>query len=118
MMKELAGCLRTDLDALAWTHFDMCGISPAIAIHALNIEPKYVLVKPKRRGMDLERSVTLKEEVDKLKVNWLIHDALNPEWVSNHVLVKKENRKWRTCIDYSDLNKGCPKDSFPLSRID
>ncbi|PON41357.1 hypothetical protein PanWU01x14_290260, partial [Parasponia andersonii] len=26
--------------------------------------------------------------------------------------------KWRTCIDLTDLNKACPKDSFPLLRID
>ena len=34
------------------------------------------------------------------------------------VTVKKSNGKWRTCIDFTDLNKACPKDSFPLLRID
>ena len=34
------------------------------------------------------------------------------------VMVKKMNRKWRICIDYTDLNKVYPKDSFSLSRID
>ena len=32
-------------------------------------------------------------------------------------MVKKLNRKWRICINYTDLNKACPKDSFPLPRI-
>jgi hypothetical protein len=41
-----------------------------------------------------------------------------PEWIANVVLVKKANRKWRVCVDYSDLNKACSKDSFPLPRID
>ena len=40
-----------------------------------------------------------------------------PEWLANVVLVKKENGKWRLCIDFTDINKACPKDSFPLSRI-
>ena len=34
------------------------------------------------------------------------------------VLVKKENGKWRLCIDFTDVNQGCPEDSFPLPRID
>ena len=71
----------------------MCGISPAIASHMLNIDPKYVPVK-KRRGMDPKRSAALREEVDKLKANSFVHDALYPEWVSNPVLVKKANGKW------------------------
>ncbi|RDX81872.1 hypothetical protein CR513_37408, partial [Mucuna pruriens] len=39
-------------------------------------------------------------------------------WLSNVVLVKKNNGKWRMCIDYSGLSKACPKDSYPLSSID
>ena len=41
-----------------------------------------------------------------------------PEWLANIVLVKKANEKWRICIDFTDLNKACLKDSFPLPRID
>ena len=40
------------------------------------------------------------------------------EWVANVVLVKKKNNQWRMCVDFTDLNKACPKDSFPLPRID
>ena len=40
-----------------------------------------------------------------------------PEWLVNVVLVKKANGKWRICIDFIDLNKACPKDSFPLPKI-
>ncbi|KAL0389173.1 UNVERIFIED_CONTAM: Transposon Ty3-G Gag-Pol polyprotein [Sesamum calycinum] len=41
-----------------------------------------------------------------------------PEWLANVVLVPKPNGKWRLCIDFTDLNKACPKDPFPLPRID
>ena len=41
-----------------------------------------------------------------------------PEWLANVVLVKKANGKWRLCIDFTDVNRACPKDSFPLPRID
>ncbi|XP_056691885.1 uncharacterized protein [Spinacia oleracea] len=41
-----------------------------------------------------------------------------PDWVANVVLVPKPNGTWRMCVDYTDLNKACPKDSFPLPKID
>lgn len=41
-----------------------------------------------------------------------------PKWLSNVVLVKKSNGKWRIGVNFTDLNKACPKDSFPLPRID
>ena len=41
-----------------------------------------------------------------------------PEWLTNVVLVKKANGKWRMCMNFKDLNKACLKDSFPLPRID
>jgi hypothetical protein len=39
-------------------------------------------------------------------------------WLSNVVLVKKSNGKWRMCVDYIDLNRACPKDAYPLPNID
>ncbi|KAL8134178.1 hypothetical protein AgCh_009294 [Apium graveolens] len=30
----------------------------------------------------------------------------------------KANGKWRMCVDFTDLNDACPKDCFPLPRID
>ena len=47
-----------------------------------------------------------------------IWEVYYPDWLANVALVKKENRKWRMCVDFMDLNKACPKDSFPLPRID
>ena len=47
-----------------------------------------------------------------------IREVYYPEWLTNVVLVKKANGKWRVCVDFTDLNKACPKDSFPLPRID
>ena len=58
------------------------------------------------------------EEVDKLLKAKFIKEAHYPEWLANVVMVKKPNKKWRICIDYTDLNKVCLKYSFPLPRID
>ena len=39
------------------------------------------------------------------------------EWSANVVLMKKANGKWRMCVDFTNLNKACPKDSYPLPSI-
>ena len=40
------------------------------------------------------------------------------EWLANVVIVPKKGGKCRECVDYTNLNEACLKDSFPLSRID
>ena len=58
------------------------------------------------------------EEVDKLLSARLIKEVQYPTWLTNAVLVKKVNGKWRMCVDFTDLNKACPKDHYPLPSID
>ena len=41
-----------------------------------------------------------------------------PKWLANTVVVKKKSEKWRVCVDFTDLYKACPKDPFPMSKID
>lgn len=60
----------------------------------------------------------LKDEVDKLGRNDFIREAIYLKWISNPILVKKPNEKWRICVDFTNLNRACSKDSFPLPRID
>ena len=58
------------------------------------------------------------DEVDKLLKAGFIRKMNYPEWVSNMLMIKNAKEKWRMCVDFIDLNKACPKDSFPLSKID
>ena len=96
----------------------MGGIDPAIITHRLNVSPSFKLVKQKRRSFALERQKGINEEVDKLLQAGAIREVEYPEWLVNVVLVKKASDKWRLCIDFIDVNHACPKDSFPLPRID
>ena len=50
--------------------------------------------------------------------NGFIRAMKYPEWLANVVVVPKKGNKWRVCVDYTDLNDACPKDSFPLPLID
>ena len=58
------------------------------------------------------------EEVEKLLTAGFIREVYYPKWLANVVMVKKSNGKWRMYVDFIDLNNACPKDSFPLPRID
>jgi hypothetical protein len=61
----------------------------------------------------------IKNKIAKLMAAWFIREILHPNWLANLVLVQKKNTaEWRMCVDYTDLNKHCPKDPFGLPRID
>lgn len=112
--EKLKSFLRNNLDVFAWKHEDMVGIEPKISCHHLKIDPKATPNRQKRRALNPERYEALKDEVKKLIDNHFIRESIYPKWVSNPVLVKKHNGKWRVCVDFSNLNQACPKDSFPL----
>ncbi|KAK0592135.1 hypothetical protein LWI29_013906 [Acer saccharum] len=65
-----------------------------------------------------ERNKVINEEIHKLFDISSVREVKYPDWLANIVVVKKKNGKWRVCIDFTDLNKACPKDSFPLPHID
>ena len=58
------------------------------------------------------------EELAKLLEARFIRDIKHPDWLANLVIVPKKDKSWRMCVDFKDLNKACPKDPFPLPRID
>ena len=68
--------------------------------------------------MRLEWIENIREEVAKqIQANFL-EVAEYPQWLANIVPVPKKDEKVRMCVDFRDLNKACPKDSFPLPHID
>ena len=110
--------LRQNRDIFAWKQADMSGIDPSVITHRLNTNPSFKPVKQKRRSFAPERQKAINEEVGKLLQAGAIKEVEYPEWLANVVFVKKTKGKWRLCIDFTDINKACPKDSFPLPRID
>ena len=96
----------------------MGGIDPAVITHGLNVNPSFKPIHQKIRSFALERQKTINEEVGKLLQADAIKEVEYPEWLTNIVLIKKANDKWRLCIDFTYINRACPKNSFPLPRID
>ena len=57
------------------------------------------------------------EEVCKLLEANFIREVYYPDWLANVVMVKT-NGKWMMCVNFTNLNKACPKDSYPFPHID
>ncbi|XP_074337437.1 uncharacterized protein LOC141674626 [Apium graveolens] len=70
------------------------------------------------RKFTAERNKIINDEVERLIKAGMIREVDYPEWLANVLIVQKKNGKWRVCVDYTDLNKACPKDPYPLPHID
>ena len=96
----------------------MPGIPREVAEHALKIRLGSKPVKQRMHHFDEEKRRAIGEEIVKLLAAEFIKEIYHPEWLANPVLVLKKSGKWRMCVDYTGLNKACPKDPFPLPCID
>jgi hypothetical protein len=96
----------------------MPGVPKEFAKHKLHVREDAKPVKQPLRRLSEEKCSIVGEEIARLLAAGFIMEVFFPEWLANPVLVLKKNNKWRMCIDYTSLNKACPKDPFALPRID
>ena len=115
--QALAAFLKMNQDVFVWSHEDMPEIDPSIIVHRLNVNLTSSPVRQKNRVFAQKRDKSIAEEVKKLLEADFIREVYYPNWLANVVIVKKANGKWRMCIDFTNLNKACPKDSYPLPQI-
>lgn len=102
---------------IAWSTEDLQGVKCDLAQHNLNIKHDAKPQKQKLRKVSAERAEVAKE-VQRLLDARVIRLIQYPDWLANVVMVKNSNSKWRMCVDFADLNKSCPRDPYPLTRID
>ena len=110
--------LTENADVFAWNHADMTGINPLNASHKLNVLPSARPIRQKVRRFHLDRHQIIQAEVDNLLKAGFIKEVKYLEWLANVVVGPKKGGKWWVCVDYTDLNNACLKDSFPLPHID
>jgi hypothetical protein len=114
----LVDFLRANAETFAWSPSDMLGIPRYVAEHSLDIRASARPVKQHLRRFDEEKRRAIGEEIHKLMVVGFIKEVFHPEWLANPMLVKKKGGKWWMCVDYTSLNKACPKVPYPLPHID
>nr|ABB47092.1 retrotransposon protein, putative, Ty3-gypsy subclass [Oryza sativa Japonica Group] len=110
--------LKKNIDIFAWSPDEVGGVLADLIMHHLAVKPDIKPRKQKLHKMSADRQEAAKAEVQKLLRVGVIQEIDHPEWLANPILVRKSNGKWRMCVDFTDLNKACPKDDFPLPRID
>ncbi|XP_020555094.1 uncharacterized protein LOC110013285 [Sesamum indicum] len=114
----MVSLLRRNVDVFAWSSSDFVGVAPEVTVHRLNVDPTMRPVQQKKRNFSAEKNQVIREEVERLLSAGYITEVQYTDWLSNVVVVPKPGGKWRVCIDFTDLNKACPKDPYPLPRID
>ena len=102
----------------AWNAYKAPGLDPDFICHHLNVNLAVLSRKQPPQRSSKEHSDAVKEEVNKLKQAGAIKEVFYPEWLANTVIMKKKNGNWQVCVDFTNLNKACPKNSFPMPRID
>ncbi|RDX96592.1 hypothetical protein CR513_20731, partial [Mucuna pruriens] len=114
----LTAVLKSNYDVFAWSAQDMPGVDPEFMCHQLSVDRNAKPIAQKKRKMGEEKREAAKQEIHKLITAGFVREVQYPTWLANVVMVRKANGKWRMCTDYTDLNKACPKDSYPLPGID
>ncbi|RDX82530.1 hypothetical protein CR513_36660, partial [Mucuna pruriens] len=97
---------------------DMPSVDPNFMCHQLSVDKQAKPVAQKKRKIGEEKREAAKQETRKLISAGFVREVQYPTWLANVVMVRKANGKWRMCTDYTDLNKACPKDPYPLPSID
>jgi hypothetical protein len=97
----------------------MPGVPRERTEHKLKVYPQARPIRQKSRRFTPGKREAIRAKLARLVAAGFIREVLHPEWLENYVLVLKKNKvDWRMCVDYTDLNKHCPKDPFELPRID
>ena len=115
---SLIAFLDENQDEFAWSAKDLQGINRDLTQHNLNVTKGVKPRKQKLRKMSVERVEATKAEVQWLLDAGVIRPVQYPKRLANVVMVRKKNRKWQMCVDFTDLNKCCPKDPYMFPRID
>ena len=116
--EELIEFLRRNIDVFDWNAYEALGVDPEFICHHLKVNPLITLRKQPPRCLSKEYAEAVREDVTKLKQAGAIKEVFYPKWLANIVVVKKKSGKWRVCVDFTDLNKACPKDPFLMPKID
>jgi ribonuclease HI len=116
--KTLLRFLFNNKDVFAWMANDFCGVNIDVIEHSLDVDPSFRPRKQRLQKISEDKAKGAQNEVKRLLSASVIREVTYQEWLANTVMVKKANGKWRMCIDFTYLNKACPKDEFPLPRID
>jgi len=118
MQDQIVEVIARHMNAFSWSSTNMPDIDLDFLCHRLTMDKKVRPVIQRKRKLNKERCLVVKEETQKLLKDGHIREIQYPEWLTNIVLLNKANERWKMCVDFTNLNKACPKDSYPLPSMD
>ncbi|GKB32161.1 hypothetical protein Tco_0871562 [Tanacetum coccineum] len=119
---RLRDILRVHADVFAWTTTHITGVPRTLIIgeetfstkHQLNVFNHTEPVKQKKRSLAPERNEVVCTQVKELVEAGVLREVKYQKWVSNPIIVKKYDGKWKLCIDFTNINKACIREPHPL----
>ena len=115
---KIVKVLKDNVNSFAFSMNEMDGIPEYFACHKLDLIQGSKPVKQRPRRLNPKLSSGVLEEIHRLQQAGIIRPVQYSDWLSNMVVVPKKNGKLRVCIDFTDLNKACPKDDYIMPRVD
>lgn len=114
--RELVDQLQINVNLFVLTPSDIRGINAKIVTHHLTIHPSAKPVVQRKQKVGEEKRATIDEELKNLSSARFITEIKYTTWLTNVVLLRKANKKWRMCVDFIDLNVAYPKDMYPSAE--
>jgi len=115
---KIADVISENMNAFAWSSTHVPVIDLDFLCHRLTVDENVKHVVQRQRKFNEDKCFIIQEKTQKLLDVGHIREIQYSEWLANVVLVKKANEKWRMCIEFTDLSKACPMDSYPPPSID
>ena len=110
--------LKANVDVFAWNAYEALGVDLSFICNHLNVNPSVTPRKQSPWRSSKDHSDAVKDKVMKFNQAGTIKGVFYPEWLANTVVVKKKTMKWCVYVDFTNLNKACPNDHFPMPQID
>ncbi|GJZ63425.1 reverse transcriptase domain-containing protein [Tanacetum coccineum] len=119
---RLRDLLKKYIDVFTWTSAHIIGVPRVLMIrgeafntkHQINVFNHAEPIKQKKRSLALERNKVIHNQVEDLTEVGILREAKYQTWVSNPVVVKKDNGKWKLRVYFTNINKACIKEPHPL----
>ncbi|GKD97035.1 hypothetical protein Tco_1380932, partial [Tanacetum coccineum] len=119
---RLCDLLKRYIDVFAWTSAHITGVPRVLMIggetfnteHRINVFNHAEPVKQKKRSLAPERNEAIHSQVEELTEAWILREVKYQTWVSNPMVVKKDNGKWKLRVDFTNINKACIRETHPL----
>ncbi|GJZ86724.1 putative nucleotidyltransferase, ribonuclease H, partial [Tanacetum coccineum] len=123
---KLQDLVKANIDVFAWTMAHLTGVLKTIMVggepfnteNRINEFKHIKPVKQKKRSLTPEINEAIRVQLEELKKANILREVKYQTWVSNPVIVKKIDEGWKLCIDFTNINKACPKEHHPLPVAD